>query len=101
MAVYLTCLQVFDDLDKEGSGYVDERRWREVTKDMPLVATDNEDFLLMQRVRVTTLPDDARGGSNLGPKLSFALFSLTYNIVPLQVVSISYTRARLPYTELL
>lgn len=62
---------------------------------MPLVATDNEDFIIMQRVRVTTLPGAARWGRNLGPTFSFTLFSFTHKIVLL------YIKARLSYIELL
>lgn len=44
-------LQVFDSLDKDGSGYVDEREWRRLTEDTPLAASDDT-FLFVQRVGV-------------------------------------------------
>lgn len=42
--------QVFDSLDKDGSGYVDEQEWRRLTEDTPLAASDDT-FLFIERVR--------------------------------------------------
>lgn len=43
-------LQVFDSLDKDGSGYVNENDWRRLTEDTPLAASDDT-FLFIERVR--------------------------------------------------
>ncbi len=48
-ALLIGILQVFDTLDKDGSGYVDEREWRRLTEDTPLAASDDT-FLFVQRV---------------------------------------------------
>lgn len=42
--------KVFDSLDKDGSGYVDEEEWRRLTEDTPLAASDDT-FLFIERVR--------------------------------------------------
>lgn len=42
--------KVFDTIDKDGSGYVDEREWRRLTQDTPLAASD-ETLLFVERVR--------------------------------------------------
>ncbi|CAM9567000.1 unnamed protein product, partial [Pylaiella littoralis] len=42
--------EVFDSLDKDGSGYVDENEWRRLTEDTPLAASDDT-FLFIERER--------------------------------------------------
>lgn len=48
----LCCLKAFDTIDKDGSGYVEEREWRRVTEDTPLAASD-ESSLWIERVCAT------------------------------------------------
>lgn len=45
------CHKVFDSIDIDGSGYVDEQEWRRLTEDTPLAASD-ETFLVIERVRL-------------------------------------------------
>ncbi|CAN0006206.1 unnamed protein product [Ectocarpus sp. 12 AP-2014] len=42
--------EVFDSIDKDGSGYVDEEEWRRLTEDTPLAASDDT-FLFIERER--------------------------------------------------
>lgn len=49
-ASLINILQVFDTLDIDGSGYVDEQEWRRRTEDTALAASDDT-FLFIQRVR--------------------------------------------------
>lgn len=47
-------VQVFDSLDKDGSGYVEENDWRRLTEDTPLAASDDT-FLFIERVHYLVL----------------------------------------------
>ncbi|CAM9114072.1 unnamed protein product [Laminaria digitata] len=42
--------ELFDSIDKDGSGYVEEREWRRLTRDTPLAASDDT-VLLLERQR--------------------------------------------------
>ncbi|CAM9385488.1 unnamed protein product, partial [Hapterophycus canaliculatus] len=42
--------EVFDSIDKDGSGYVDEQEWRRLTEDTPLAASDDT-FIFIERER--------------------------------------------------
>ena len=42
--------KLFDSIDKDGSGYVEEREWRRLTRDTALAASDDT-VLLLERVR--------------------------------------------------
>lgn len=49
-ALWIPQRKVFDSIDKDGSGYVDEEEWRRLTEDTPLAASDDT-FLFIERVR--------------------------------------------------
>lgn len=54
VAISLPSFKLFDSIDKDGSGYVEEREWRRLTRDTPLAASDDT-VLLLERVSLASL----------------------------------------------